>query len=245
MQFTSRQAELGELVLDKLTHFFSDNDLSDCALSYSGGLDSTILLALSPKSVRPYTLGDSGSRDYANSILGSDALDFKVTHFDLSRLDIDKYLSIIKEIDPDISRADIGYELVLAVILDLVPESRIMTGQGADELFYGYHRFIEDPEMSNEWHLRKLENETLRREKAIADHFGKQLVTPYLDAGLVGILSEVSRDDHFAEGYNKAILRYTGIKIGLPESVYTVRKTAAQYGSGMMKKLRTTSQWNP
>lgn len=228
---------------EALRAFFSSLDREDYAIAYSGGLDSTILLSLCSKWAIPYTLGSEGSRDFTNSGANSGLLGSHPVRIEVESLDLGRYVDIIRSIDPEITKRDIGYEAVLAVLLDQIPEKNIITGQGADELFYGYRKLFDDPGMSNRQHLDKLANETLPRETALASHFGKKLVTPYLDSGIAEIIADVTRDDHFSGEYNKAILRSAGLELGLPESIITVRKTAAQYGSGILKKLKAGEYW--
>ena len=244
MEFSDRQKELGSIVLNALRQHISALESRGLAISYSGGLDSTVLLALLEGKAKPYTLGSADSRDLENSSKGSEATGVSVERIDLDSIDIEEYLSLLREIDPEIRKQDMGYELVLAVILDSIPEERIVTGQGADELFYGYHRFIDEPELTNSGHMEKLFSKTLPRERALAEHFGKTLVTPYLDPTILEAMEGTTREDHFSGDFNKAIVRYIGLEAGLPESIVYVKKKAAQYGSGMMKKLRENSIWS-
>lgn len=244
MPFTDRQRELGHLVAEALGEYFSKHDVSGYSIGYSGGLDSTVLAYLGRKKLKAYTVGSSSARDVKNTEAGLRLMGIGAVRIPIEDLDLEKYISVLAEIDPRISKRDIGYEMVLAILLDHIEEERLVTGQGADELFYGYHRFAEDRELSNEWHLNKLIRETLPREKAIAEYFGKKLITPYLDSSIGQILETVERDEHFSGSVNKAILRHAALELGVPGALADVKKTAAQYGSGIMKKLKTSSSWN-
>lgn len=243
MQFSPRQKELGHEVAEALRDYFTKHDLSGSALAYSGGLDSTVLAYLSGMKVRGYSVGTSNSRDAGNIEEGRKILGIDLVRIHADEIDLDRYISILKEVDPSISRRDIGFEMVLAIVLDNIEEGTLITGQGADELFYGYHRLAEDASLTNEWHMNKLIKETFPREKAIADFFGKRLTTPYLDSGIDRILLPAGRNDHFAGEVNKAILRCAALELGLPEELAKVKKTAAQYGSGIMKRLKPLPSW--
>lgn len=243
MQFTPRQRELAKEVAEALRTYFSTHDVSGFSLAYSGGLDSTVLAHLSGSKVRGYSVGTANSRDMGNIEAGRKSIGIGIVRIPADDIDLDRYVSLLKEIDPDISRRDIGFEMVLAIVLDNIEEDSLITGQGADELFYGYHRLAGDATLTNEWHMDKLMKETLPREKAIADYFGKKLATPYLDSGIDRILHPVGRDDHFSGEVNKAILRCAALELGLPEELAGVKKTAAQYGSGIMKRLKAMPSW--
>lgn len=244
MIYTELQQELGKKVLEALKEFFGTHDLDRASMAYSGGLDSSVLLALSPKSVVPYTLGDESSKDFSNSRDGSMKLGFNTVSIPLSSVDLEKCVDIVRSIDPEIRKKDLGYEVVLAVLLDNMKGDIVITGQGADEIFYGYNIFRESPEMDNSAHMKKLYEETLPRERKIADHFSKQLITPYLSKDILRIMENVGRDANFAGDFNKAILRSAGMQAGMPNDIVERKKTAAQYGSGLMKKLRTLPLWN-
>ena len=243
MQFSARQKELGRLVGDALRNYFSEHDVSGYSIAYSGGLDSSLLAYLGDHRLHGLTVVSENSRDFRNMESGAKVLGIQPELIHIDDLDLEKYITILREIDPALTRRDIGYELVLAIVLDHTTGGHLITGQGADELFYGYRRLAERPEETNEWHINKLIRETLPREKVMAEYFGKKLVTPYLDSGIGQILSSVPRDEHFSGDTNKAILRSAALHVGMQESLVEVKKTAAQYGSGVMKKLRSSPYW--
>ena len=143
MIFSELQQDLGRKVLEALSDFYLAHDLGKASMAYSGGLDSSILLALSPKTVIPYTLGDEISKDHSNSSDGAQKLGFRVVSIPLNSVALESYVETVRRIDPGIRKKDIGYEVLLAILLDTIEEDEVITGQGADEIFYGYNIFRE------------------------------------------------------------------------------------------------------
>ena len=208
-----------------------------CAIAYSGGLDSSLLLGLSGYKYIPYTLGFSDSRDIENADEASMILNIHVKKIILDDIDIQSYITQLKEIDPKITRMELGYELVLFILMDFIPEKYVVTGQGADEIFYGYHRFIDNPRLKNDTYLNRLFNVTLPREKKMAEYYGKELITPYISPGILRMRHNITRDENIEDSRNKIILREIARKINMPDEIYSRNKTAAQYGSGINKFL--------
>lgn len=207
------------------------------ALAYSGGLDSSVIMAASGFSLIPCTVGLTGSRDMQNAVRASEILNFPLNTVTIGEKEIVQYRELLLELDPNITRAELGYEIVLAAVLDNVDEGQVATGQGADELFYGYRRFIDDPHLSNEAHMEKLFNITLPRERKLSGHFNKTLVTPFLDKDIMGIAQSMGRDEHISGGVNKKVLREVASILGLPPEISGIPKKAAQYGSGVNRVL--------
>lgn len=208
------------------------------ALGFSGGLDSTILLAASSFRLHGYTVGLPGSMDIENSRSAAEIFGITIQEIVISEDDVLSYGKTVRGIDPGITPQEIGYEIVLSALLDHIKEDVLFTGQGADELFYGYRRFIDDPGMDNSGHLKKLYEVTLKREKRIADHYGKVLVTPYLNREVVRIASGKGRESHISGHRNKIILREVAASLGIPPVLYERKKKAAQYGSGVSRVIR-------
>ena len=208
------------------------------ALGFSGGLDSTVLMVASGLSLKPYTVGFQNSRDLENSGKASGVLGFSSRNIILDDLDISRYVSDLRKIDGEISKSDMGYELILMILLDNIEEEFLVTGQGSDELFYGYRRFIDDPGLSNSGHLEKLYSVTLPREKKIAEYYGKSLITPYLSPEIVDIARDLPRYLNVEGERNKILLRSAAENLGIPDNIRETRKKAAQYGSGISRFLK-------
>ncbi len=223
----------------KISRFIQNEIPEGSALGFSGGIDSSFLLYLSSGKLTPYNVSIEGFRDHINASRVAGTLGIKFAHIDLHRVDVRKYLGILLDIDPAISRSDVGFELILAILLGSVHEECVVTGQGSDEIFYGYRRFSDDPLLTNAGHLEKLFNITLPRERRLADYFGKKLLTPYLDPGIRELAASIQRHEHTDSSGNKKMLREAARLMGYPEELSQVPKKAAQYGSGIMKMLHS------
>ena len=229
---------IAALVLSKLKVFFSGLRESSTAVAFSGGLDSSVIFALCPENFSAYVAGVSDSGDVNNAMGAAQLLGRNCREIIVSRGDVVGYARTVMEIDPEIDLRDLGFETVLAAVLDRTDEKTLITGQGADELFYGYSRFIFDPEMANKDALEKLFKITLPRETRIASYFGKRLICPYLESGISEIQGISMRENNISGTENKLILRQVSSVLGIPSEIASKKKKAAQYGSGFMKILK-------
>ncbi|EQD31486.1 glutamine-hydrolyzing asparagine synthase, partial [mine drainage metagenome] len=132
-------------------------------------------------------------------------------HRDLSVVEVSEYqvLEVAKKImaiDPGITMKDLGFETVLYLTLSGIREDTLVTGQGADEIFYGYHRFLTGSSGTNDTSIRKLLNTTMPREKKIAESLHKKIIAPYLEDGIFEY-SSLGIGKHIVEGTNKFLLR--------------------------------------
>lgn len=224
-----------DAIIESIRNQLHDLPSGNSAISYSGGLDSTILLALSDFQLQPYTAGFSNSKDIAGSRRISRILGFKVEEIILDRMDIHSLLNELRVIDPGIKAGDMGYEAVLLSVLRHATEKYIVTGQGADEFFYGYQKYEREPDLANNEDIEKIIKVTSPREKKMADSLGKIIVLPYMNRIVTDIACAIPRNQHINVEGRKLILRSMARRIGLPDEVVNLKKTAAQYGSGMQK----------
>lgn len=205
------------------------------AIAFSGGVDSSLLLQLTKEKVIPYTFGLKDSPDIRNAISAAKALGVTCRVMEVTPEQAINAAKSVRKIDPEIRRSDLGFESVLYLVASGIDEKILVTGQGADEIFYGYRRFLNDQE-SNRESLEKLFQITLKREARIAEEFGKRLVTPYLDPEIL-TLADLPKNWSIREGVNKYILRLAASKCGVPEAIAFRPKKAAQFGSGIQKLI--------
>ena len=207
------------------------------AIAFSGGLDSSILLHLSPKSIHPYVVGLPGSMDMQSARESASLMKRDIAIVEVDEDRILRAAFNVKKIDPGIAITDLGFETVLYLTLSGISEDLLVTGQGADEIFYGYHRFLTGDAGTNVSSIEKLLKITLPREKKIAESLGKKILTPYLDPEIMKY-SSFDPSLQVKDGKNKLLLRAAGAKLGIPNTVCQKEKKAAQYGSGVDKVLR-------
>ncbi len=110
-----------------------------------------------------------------------------------------------------------------------------ISGQGADELFGGYKRYLESfvndtlnydirTDIANMYHVN------LERDGACAMLNSVELRLPFLDENLVELALNIQD--------NKSILRKLAFEEGLDYEIAYRPKKAAQYGTGIDKLLR-------
>ena len=120
-------------------------------------------------------------------------------------------------------------------------EDLIIGGQGADELFAGYSKYVglSEGEFKDlrEADMARLFNETLAHERMVSEHFGKTVLYPYLDRDVMETVGKIDMKDLIPGEVRKENLRRVAENIGQPV-VAAKKKKAAQYGSGAMNLFR-------
>jgi len=208
---------------------------------FSGGLDSTLvaLLASRHSEVLLYTAGARESQDveWAGKVADHLGLPLKVRHFDVDELRevIPRVAFAIEEPNP--MNLAIGLPLYFATQLASRDGIRVLlSGQGADELFGGYAKYLHRPELM--WgDLLTMAERNLARDDKIAMLNGVEGRYPFLSLPVVGLALNVPLELKISSE-RKLILRKLAKKLGLPDWIAMRPKKAAQYGSNAQNLLR-------
>ncbi len=220
---------------------------SEVAILFSGGLDSSLIALLANyhaenAEITLYTVGTADSHDFSNIEQASKLLGLNSRRIEICIEDITGAVPKLFEITDCLHPVAISFELPLYFALERIDEKLVLSGQGADELFGGYARYLrmEGEVLKN---VMKKDIDTLitngiEMEYKIAKHFGKLLKTPYLDEEVVRTAMQIPIEYKVNEGQRKIVLREVALRLGLPAKLANKQKKASQYSSGILKELR-------
>ncbi|MCL4399450.1 asparagine synthase-related protein [Candidatus Parvarchaeota archaeon] len=250
----------GNGILESLETYLYDIGKLDCVL-ISGGIDSSLLAAVASKiypKLNLITVGFPGSEDleYSKALaedIGKDVIEVVLTEEKVSRI-----IKKLKELDLCTYNVIMGVIEYAAIEAGTDREFRTFaSGLGSDELFFGFDIYSRMPHET----MEETRNERLYyapavdliRIKKISERLRARVYLPYLDDGIASYaLSNVHPGTEtggvkFIKSkkyslYNKSLLRFLGEQLGLSEQITLRKKKAMQYGSGLLRSLRTSSK---
>ncbi|MDO5823793.1 asparagine synthase-related protein [Methanobrevibacter sp.] len=230
--------------------------LREVGVIFSGGLDSSYLALLLkeisdnvPLKIKLYAVGVEGSHDVEAAVYASKFLNLDLEICSLTEELVRKALpDVVKAIDDD-NLMKVGVGLTTYFATEMVARDGIkvaISGQGADELFGGYKRYLQSfvegtlnydlrCDMSNMYHVN------LERDDACSMLNGVELRLPFLDKTLVELVLNIPDNKKIVSMHDdmrKSILRKLAFEEGLDYEIAYRPKKAAQYGTGIDKILR-------
>lgn len=224
-------------------------------VSFSGGVDSSLTVASLIKSgldVIAITAGLTGSKDLI--IAERRARQLNVEHVvievkpDFSEIDRD--LTQLIKILEDFTPMNIAIGLAQLWVMREIKGGEVLAlGQGADELYGGYSKYIDIlREMGPHGLHEEIKYLTIYsyqinfdREWKLGAHFGINIIYPLISPGIIKFIHNLPLEykvRSLNDEYRKWILRYTAKKLGLPKDVYMSTKRSLQYSSGSMVIIR-------
>lgn len=227
--------------------------LSNVGIIFSGGVDSTIIAKLAADQgvdATLYTVGHESSSDinFAKKTAAYMHLPLKIKTLEVE--DVKKYTGLVLNAIEEFNIMKLGVGMPAYVASEMASSDNIkvvLSGQGADEIFAGYHRYIksyaDNGEMVKEDlidDVKNLYHVNLQRDDAVTMANGVELRVPYLDLEFVDKSLKIPikyKLDNGEENLRKCILREIASDIGVSSEIVRRPKKAAQYGSGIHRIL--------
>ncbi|MDI6917138.1 MAG: asparagine synthase-related protein [Thermoplasmatales archaeon] len=217
-------------------------DVKRVAVPFSGGLDSSIVAELARRNtdVTLYVAGFESSHDIRIAHESASLLNLPLIEIMIEENDVENAIPVLKKIIKSNNPVVLSFELPLFFTAKNSIESVLFSGQGADELFAGYAKYMKSKNLEKDLEndVNELKNRGILRDKNIVSYFGKGLRTPFLDENVVRIVLSIPGEYKIKDGIRKYILREVGKSLGLPEEIVMRKKKAAQYSSGIMRAMR-------
>jgi len=229
--------------------------LKEVALAFSGGLDSSIIALLAKKlgadvHLVHVSLEKQPETEHAKKAAEELKLPIHVYLYDEEDVkeDLQKVLRLIEEPDP--VKTSIGISLYWAAEKTVEMNFKVMlTGQGADELFGGYKRYVNEYlRYGKEKAQETIFNDIVRmwetnfeRDFKICNYHNVELRLPFATYQIARLAIDLPIELKIAlpdNGLRKIVLRQTAKNLGLPQSIVKRPKRAIQYTTGVNRTLK-------
>jgi len=242
-----KYAEMERAIVDSIRRSVEGKNV---AVAFSGGLDSGLMSAIAKKyanSVHLYTCGTDKAHDVIMAKDLSEKLGLPWTQAQISKRNVEL---LIKEMISATGTTDpftLSYELQLYCVCREAREDIVITGQGADEYFMGCAKFVDqtdnDYEMQKNAAVERLLKVSIPCEMAIAKHFGKTLLYPYMEENVISEIGKLDQDELRPKDMDsrKQILRDIAVDLGEP-CIAERKKKSSQYGSGTTDIVRALAR---
>jgi asparagine synthase (glutamine-hydrolysing) len=211
----------------------------------SGGVDSSLVAALAQREC--VAVGLAGSHDLVRARHAAGLLGLHCTEVGITPAEIETALPEVISAIPKKDPVNTGIALTMYFVARWAGEHgyrRILAGQGADELFGGYARYLTSPNLDDDLarDIAGLEFQAVR-DQAVAALFGTYLSMPYLDIRVVRAARAIPACEKVRDGQRKIPLREIAAR-HIPQELAGYEKKAMQYGSGVWGELKKLARKN-
>lgn len=228
--------------------------LSKVGILFSGGIDSTVLAKITDDlgiETILYTVGHKDSIDIKVSKETAEAMNLQLKTRNIDVEDVKKYLPLVLDAIEEFNVMKIGVGMPAYIAAEMAHQDGLkvmLSGQGADELFGGYNRYLKLYEEKGELaqvdlkeDILNLYHVNLQRDDAVTMANSIELRVPYLDLDIINTAINIPMKYKISgkeDNLRKCILREAGAELGVPAEIVNRPKKAAQYGSGIHKMLK-------
>ena len=229
----------------------------EIAVAFSGGLDSSVTAFLAKKCranvhLIHVSLEDRPETEEAKK--AADELNLPLHVYLFGEADVEKVVSSVVELieEADAVKASIGVPFYWTAEKAAETGFRVLlAGQGADELFGGYQRYVNDYLLHGKEKARramfddavKLHESNIERDVKICGFHDVELRLPFASYQIAQFALNLTVElkiERKADSLRKLVLRKVAVDMGLPSSIVEKPKKAVQYATGIndvLKKL--------
>jgi len=208
-------------------------------VAMSGGVDSALVANLARREC--VVVGIEGSHDLMHAKEVADWLDLSLERVLIDPGSIEDRLRQVLLVIPKIDPVNASIATTLNYVAEwaaLRGHRRILAGQGADELFGGFSRYLQTETLALDLEKDFLGlSMQLARDQSVAALHGTYFSLPYMDVRVVAAALSIPATEKVCDGVRKRPLRDVAERF-MPSAVAQYGKKAMQYGSGVMKEIQ-------
>lgn len=227
--------------------------LDKVGIIFSGGVDSTILAKICLNlGVKPelYTVGKEESPDLEFSLKAAEVMELPLYTHTVTVEEVKRCTPLVLEAIGEWNIMKLGVGMTAYMASELASQNGLrvlLSGQGADELFGGYHRYLKifkekgNVLQDDLWRdVKNIYHVNLERDDAVTMAHSVELRVPYLDLQVINMAMDIPisyKIKNVDDRLRKCILRDVALELDVPDFIARRPKKAAQYGSGIHQLL--------
>jgi asparagine synthase (glutamine-hydrolysing) len=231
------------------------SDLEAVAVAFSGGVDSSVVAVLAENvglDVQLVSVGLEGQPEvlFAEKAAEALGLPLHLQTYTVNELEetLTKVLWLIEETNPVNASIAIPF-FWLAETASKLEYPILLAGQGADELFGGYQRYLTEYKQSGAEAVEQkmfhdIENAyqaNFQRDNQTCSYHGVELRLPFIDRDVVDFSLRLPlglKINSVEDKLRKRVLRRVARNLEIPSFMADKRKKAVQYTTGVTKALQ-------
>jgi len=231
------------------------SDVERVAVAFSGGLDSSVVALLARMcgaNVHLISVGLEGQPEVRYAEVAAEALELPIHLQTYTMRDVEEVLPEVLWLieEPDVVKVGVAVPFYwTAETASRLGHNVLLVGQGADELFGGYQRYLMEYKQSGVLAVQRAMyrdvtssyEKNFQRDDQVCSFHKVELRLPFADSEVAHFalgLPLSLKIDSPTDRLRKRVLRRVAQSLGMPSFIANKTKKAIQYATGVDKALR-------